>query len=336
MAASKAVSSNLPWRTRVFCSLAGTFLDSCVRKDGTVNRRLSGFLDWTSSASSRPVKGASTVDFTVDSSAGLWFRLFIPTEVPEGKKLPVIVFFHGGGFALMAANSKAYDTIGRRLARRLQAFVVSVNYRLAPEHRFPTAYDDGEATLRWISTPGRLPESADLGRCFLVGDSAGGNIVHHVGHRVAAASSAGEDFRPLKIAGHVLIQPFFGGEERLPSELRLRKAPMVTVKRADFMWRAFLPEGANRDHPAANVTGPNAPPLADIGLPPTLVVVGGLDTLQDWQRRYYEALREAGVQARMLDYPEAIHGFHIFPKSQECREFMSELKSFMEEHGRGL
>ncbi|KAF3777858.1 hypothetical protein EJ110_NYTH44850 [Nymphaea thermarum] len=62
----------------------------------------------------------------------------------------------------------------------------------------------------------------------------------------------------------------------------------------------------------------------------------GLDPLQDWQRRYYEALREAGVQARMFDYPEAIHAFYIFPKSQESREFMSELKSFMEEHGRGL
>ncbi|XP_031489557.1 probable carboxylesterase 18 [Nymphaea colorata] len=336
MATSKAASRSIPLGTRIFCSLVGASAVLSLRKDGTINRRLVWFLDWTSSARRRPVKGVSTADFTVDSSAGLWFRLFTPTEVPAGKKLPVIVFFHGGGFALMSANSRDFVALCRRFARRLQAFVVSVNYRLAPEHRFPTAYDDAEATLRWISTPGRLPESADLGRCFLVGDSAGGNIVHHVGHRVAAASSAGEDFRPLKIAGHVLIQPFFGGEERLPSELRLRKVPMVTLKRTDFMWRAFLPEGANRDHPAANVTGPNAPPLADIGLPPTLVVVGGLDPLQDWQRRYYEALREAGVQARMLDYPKAIHAFYIFPKSKEYREFMAEMKSFMEEHGRGL
>lgn len=336
MTTSSTASRSPPWRTRLFCFFLEISTDLCLRKDGSVNRRLIRFFGRRSSASSRAIKGVSTADFTVNSSSGLWFRLFTPTEVPAGKKLPVIVFFHGGGFALMAADTREYDAIGRRFARHLQAFVVSVNYRLAPEHRFPTAYDDCEATLRWISTPGCLPESADLGRCFLVGDSAGGNIVHHVGYRVAAASTKGEDFRSLRIAGQVLIQPYFGGEERLPSELRLRKGPIVTLKRADFMWRAFLPEGANRDHPASNVTGPNAPSLAHIGLPPTLLVVGGLDPLQDWQRRYYEALCVAGVEARMLDYPEAIHGFYIFPTLQPSRKLMAEMKSFVEEHGHGL
>ncbi|KAF3774076.1 putative carboxylesterase 18 [Nymphaea thermarum] len=332
MGTSEAAYRSLPWRTKLFCSVMGVFTDMSLRKDGTINRRLFGIIDFTSPASGRPTNGVSTADFTVDSSTGVWFRLFTPTGTPAGKKLPIIVFFHGGGFGFLAANSKAYDDVCRRFARRLQALVISVNYRLAPEHKFPTPYDDAEATLHWISKPGRLPESADLGRCFLAGDSAGANIVHHVGSRVAAASSLKEDdFWPLRIVGHVTIQPFFGGEERVPSELRLRDVPIVSIERTDFLWRAFLPEGANRDHPAANVTGPHAPTLAEIGLPRTLVVVGGYDPLQDRQKLYYDALKEAGIQARLLEYPDAIHAFYAFPELRESGELIAEIKSFIEE-----
>ncbi|CAN6458343.1 unnamed protein product [Victoria cruziana] len=335
MGTSEAAYRSLPWRPKLFCSVVGVFTDLSLRKDGTINRRLFGIIDFTSAASSRPRNGVSTADFTVDSSTGVWFRLFTPTEASAEHKLPVIVFFHGGGFGFMAANSKPYDDLCRLFARHLQAFVVSANYRLAPENKFPTAYGDAEAIVRWISEPGRLPESADLHRCFLAGDSAGANIVHHVGSRLAAASSSNEhDLRAPRIVGHLMIQPFFGGEERVPSELRLKNAPIVSIKRTDFLWRAFLPEGANRDHPAANVTGPHAPPLAEIGLPPTLIVVGGYDPLQDRQVLYYNALKKAGVRARLLEYPEAIHTFYGYPELRESGELIAEMKSFIEEHGR--
>ncbi|KAF3787568.1 Pentatricopeptide repeat-containing protein [Nymphaea thermarum] len=115
----------------------------------------------------------------VDQRTVLWLRVFSPAGVSGGEKLPVVVFFHGGGFVYLKANSRHYDAVCRRIARRLRAFIVSVDYGLAPEHRFPTAYDDAEAAVKWISKPGRLPESADLRRFFLAGDSAGANIVHH-------------------------------------------------------------------------------------------------------------------------------------------------------------
>ncbi|CAN6475458.1 unnamed protein product [Victoria cruziana] len=329
-------SPAIPWRLKLLFYVMCAVADFSVRKDGTINRLLLQCLEFRAPANSRPVKGVSTADFTVDQRKGLWLRIFSPAGVSAEEKLPVIVFFHGGGFVYLRANSRHYDAVCRRFARRLRAFVVSVDYRLAPEHRFPTAYDDAEAAVRWISMPGRLPESADLRRCFLAGDSAGANIVHHVGSRIAAAlkpeAKNSHDFCRIRIVGHVLIQPYFSGEDRLPSELRLRHAPIASLKRTDNLWRLFLPEGSDRDHPAANVVGPRAPDLAALGLPPSLVVVGGFDQLQDRQRLYYERLRKAGVEARLVEYPKVVHAFYVFPQFPESRELLSEIKSFMEEH----
>lgn len=95
-----------------------------------------------------------------------------------------------------------------------------------------------------------LPANTDVERCFLAGDSAGGNIAHHV------AVEAGQGRRALdkiKLAGFVAVQPFFGGEERTEAELRLAKGPVLTAEITDAMWRMFLPVGADRNHPVVNV-----------------------------------------------------------------------------------
>lgn len=93
------------------------------------------------------------------------------------------------------------------------------------------------------------------------------------------------------------MQPFFGGEERTESEVRLTAAPMINVKRTDSMWREFLPEGADRNHPAANVFGGGD---AAVDFPSTLVIVGGNDPLQDWQRRYVEWLSRCGKKVELI------------------------------------
>ncbi|KAG6516602.1 hypothetical protein ZIOFF_027071 [Zingiber officinale] len=128
----------------------------------------------------------------------------------------------------------------------------------------------------------------------------------------------------------VLIQPFFGGEERTEAELRLTKAPMVSVERTDWMWRAFLPEGADRDHEAANPFGPRAEGELEAALPEAMVVVGGFDPLQDWQRRYYEGLRARGRAARLVEYPEAMHAFYAFPEIKESDIVLEEIKGFID------
>lgn len=111
-----------------------------------------------------------------------------------GRPIPVIVYFHGGGFSFFSASSPPYDALCRRISREICAVVVSVNYRLAPEHKYPAAYDDGINVLRFLDSDriGSIETVTDLqldfGNCFVAGDSAGGNIVHHVARRWAATT----------------------------------------------------------------------------------------------------------------------------------------------------
>ena len=250
--------------------------------------------------------------------------------------LPVLVYFHGGGFALLSAASAPYDAMCRRFCRELGAVVVSVNYRLAPEHRCPAAYDDGVDVLRYLASTGLpgISVPVDFSRCFLAGDSAGGNIAHHVARRWTASTTSSESpppSNPIRLAGIILVQPYFGGEERTDAELRLDgKAPVLTMRGSDWAWTAFLPEGADRNHPAAHVTDENAG--LDDGFPPAMVVIGGLDLLQDWQRRYTDVLRRKGKAVRVVEYPEAIHAFFFFPVLPDSGRLVTEMKAFMDEN----
>ncbi|KAJ6806984.1 putative carboxylesterase 18 [Iris pallida] len=330
-----AKAPSMSWTARIAMAILTAATDLACRRNGTVNRRLLSVLDDSVPANPTPSRGVRTVDFTVDASRGLWFRLFIPSTPPaDSSPLPMVVFFHGGGFAFLSAASRAYDAVCRRFARKLPAVVASVNYRLAPEHKCPAPYADGLDVLRFLDeNGGGSPDIAlaDLSSTFLVGDSAGGNIVHHVARRWAGAGG----WKSLKLAGLVVIQPYFGGEERTESELRLTKAPLVSVPRTDWLWRAFLPEGADRDHEACNVFGPNDTKELEEGYPPAMVVVGGWDPLKDWQRRYAEGLRRRGKEVRLVEYGEAPHAFYVFPDSKEGGIFLEEMKDFIHSHAHG-
>ncbi|CAD6257562.1 unnamed protein product [Miscanthus lutarioriparius] len=341
------VAPPMSWRTRLSVLAAGYVTDATSRADGTVNRRLLGVLDKGVAASAAPRNGVASRDVTIDPAVPLRARLFYPCAAPtaadaeaEAERpaaVPVVVFFHGGGFAYLSAASPAYDAACRRIARHAGAAVLSVDYRRSPEHRFPAAYDDGFAALRFLDdggpdVPGPGAPPIDAARCFLAGDSAGGNIAHHVARRYALDPSA---FSNLRLAGLIAIQPFFGGEERTPAELRLVGAPIVSVPRTDWMWRAFLPHGADRDHEASSPEGATAgidaaAAAAAAGFfPPATVVIGGYDPLQDWQRRYCDALRGKGKEVRVLEYPDAIHAFYVFPEFPESRDLMLRIKEIV-------
>ncbi|KAF8037848.1 hypothetical protein BT93_B0633 [Corymbia citriodora subsp. variegata] len=327
---AKPTSPEMPWKTRIAVSLISRVTDLCCRSDGTLNRRLLGFLELKSTPNPIPVRGVSSSDVTVDPSRHLWFRLFTPSSAPSAPaSLPVLVFFHGGGFCFLSAASSAYDAVCRRFARKLPAVVVSVNYRLAPEHRFPSQYDDGFDVLRFLDeNPSALPPFADVSRCFLAGDSAGANIAHHVAVR---ACQSERKLARVRLAGLVVIQPYFGGTERTESEIRLTEAPFVSVPRTDWCWKALLPEGADRDHGAANVSGPNAVDMAGLeGFPATVVVVGGFDPLRDWQKRYYEWLRRSGKAAELVEYPTMFHAFYIFPEVPLSTQLILKVKDFID------
>ncbi|TKY45004.1 carboxylesterase 18 [Spatholobus suberectus] len=311
----------LPWKTRISISFLSTLTDAARRSNGTVNRRLMNFLDRKSQPNATPVNGVSTKDVTVDATRKLWFRVFTPTAAGDGP-VPVVVFFHGGGFAFLSPDSFAYDAVCRRFCRRVPAVVVSVNYRLCPEHRYPSQYDDGEAVLKFLDeNRAALPGNADVSKCFLAGDSAGANLAHHLAVRVAKSG--------LRVVGLVSIQPWFGGEERTEAEVRLDGAPLVSTARTDWLWKVFLPDGSDRNHGASNVSGPNSEDLSGLDYPDTLVFVGGFDPLQDWQRRYCEWLRNSGKNAQLIEYPTMIHAFYIFPDLPESSRLISQVKDFI-------
>ncbi|KAK1355232.1 Carboxyesterase 18 [Heracleum sosnowskyi] len=320
---------SLPLKPFIAITVANSLTNLCYKNHDTMHRGLLNFLSkpLLTSSNPEPRNGVMTYDVTVDTSRDLWFRVYIPTATTAS--LPVIIYFHGGGFVLCSPHLKQYDDFCRRLAAGVQAIVASVNYRLAPEHKYPAQHIDGFDVLKFIDGKKQiLPENADLSRCFLAGDSAGGNIAHHVAETVCESHLV-----QIKVKGLVAIQPFFGGEERTESEKRIIRPSLVPLELLDRFWRSWLPVGDeyNRDHKAVNVTGPEASDLSTLDFPATIVFVGGFDILQDWQRRYYNWLKNAGIKVDLVEYPSSIHGFYGFTELPESHQLITDIRQFVDE-----
>ncbi|KAI5659029.1 hypothetical protein M9H77_27822 [Catharanthus roseus] len=305
------------------------------RPDGTFNRHLAEFLDRKVSANAIPVEGVYSFDVIIDREIGLLSRVYRPVQNDKAPSsfaeleqpvtadvVPVILFFHGGSFAHSSANSAIYDTLCRRLVRICKAVVISVNYRLAPENRYPCAYDDCWAAVKWANSRKWLQSKKDSKvHIFLCGDSSGGNIVHNVALRATESD--------IDILGNILLNPLFGGEKRTESELRLDGKYFVRVQDRDWYWRAYLPEDADRDHPACNPFGPNGINLKGVKFPKSLVVVAGLDLVQDWQRAYVDGLRDAGQEVNLISLEEATVGFYFLPNNDYFYIVMDAISDFV-------
>ncbi|WKA02976.1 hypothetical protein VitviT2T_021119 [Vitis vinifera] len=305
------------------------------RPDGTFNRHLAEFLDRKVPANANPVEGVFSFDVIIDRSTSLLSRIYRPATGEEalpsimelekpvtGDIVPVILFFHGGSFAHSSANSAIYDTLCRRLVGICKAVVVSVNYRRAPENPYPCAYDDGWAALKWVnSRPWLKSEEDSKVHIYMVGDSSGGNIVHNVALKAVESG--------IEVLGNILLNPMFGGQERTESEKRLDGKYFVTIQDRDWYWRAFLPEGEDRDHAACNPFGPNGKSLVGMKFPKSLVVVAGLDLVQDWQLAYVEGLKKAGQEVKHLYLDKATIGFYLLPNNDHFYTVMDEISNFM-------
>ncbi|KAK4357320.1 hypothetical protein RND71_022930 [Anisodus tanguticus] len=305
------------------------------RSDGTFNRDLAEFLERKVPANSIPVYGVYSFD-VVDRATSLLNRVYRPApknEADWGKVelekplstteiVPVIIFFHGGSFTHSSANTAIYDTFCRRLVSICKTVVVSVNYRRSPENRYPCVYDDGWAALKWVKSRSWLQSGKDLKvHAYMAGDSSGGNIAHHVAVRAAEEG--------VKVLGNILLHPMFGGQKRTESESRLDGKYFVTVQDRDWYWRAYLPEGEDRDHPACNIFGPRARTLEGLNFPKSLVVVAGLDLVQDWQLTYVQGLQKSGHEVNLLYLKEATIGFYFLPNNDHFRCLMEEITSFI-------
>lgn len=240
---------------------------------------------------------ASTLDLAIDGPAdptGTADDLPLRVYRPDGTPAPTLLFLHGGGWCLGTLDSA--DDLARRLCRRVGAVVVSVDYRLAPEHPFPAAVDDAVRALEWTREhAGRLGGNGVVG---VAGSSAGGNLA-------AAASLAAPDGEVPAV--QTLLYPIADRDFATGSYEANADGPLLT--RPDM--RRFWDEYLRSDLDAAN---PHAAPLrardADLAdAAPAVVVTAGHDPLRDDGAAYAARLRGAGVDATRLDYAGMCHGF---------------------------
>ncbi|CAO2204584.1 unnamed protein product [Urochloa humidicola] len=290
------------------------------------------------------VPGVEWKDAVYDSTRGLKVRLYRPPVSAagggQGDKLPVLVHFHGGGYCI-----GSYDDLGaaqylrQRQAADIPALVLSVQYRLAPEHRLPAAIDDGATFLAWLrgqaslaagsgagAADAWLAESADFSRIFLSGISAGANLTHHLAVRVGSGEIP---LAPARLAGYVLLSAYFGGVERTAAESDPPDGVSLTVEMSDLFWRMALPVGATRDHPLANPFGPGSPDLGAVALPPALVEAPGRDVLRDRVVGYAARLREMGKDVELAEFEGEQHGFSVLRWGEPNEKLIRILKRFV-------
>ncbi|KAL6847946.1 hypothetical protein ACP4OV_022074 [Aristida adscensionis] len=306
--------------------------------DGAVVRGDESVLMPTDAEAFPDVPGVQWRDVVYDATRGLRVRVYTPPaaaggEGDGGNKLPVLVYFHGGGYCVGAYDHPMFHSCCQRFAAGLPAVVLSVQYRLAPEHRLPAAVEDGAAFLSWLGRQAALAaraepwlaESADLARTFVSGVSAGANLAHHV---VVQAASSRIDLGAVRVAGYVLFSAFFGAGERTATEAESPAAVSLTA-RIDQLWRMALPAGATRDHAVANPFGPESPGLEAVALPPALVVAPGHDVLRGHALRYAARLREMGKAVELAEFAGEEHGFSVRRWGEANEKLIGILKRFV-------
>jgi acetyl esterase len=204
----------------------------------------------------------------------------------------VLIYLHGGGWVY--GSVETVDRLCRRIADRSGCAVLSVDYRLAPEHPFPAAIEDAETALAWLRRGGR-DLGVDPSRVAIGGDSAGGHLATVVARRERDAG------RPLDY--QVLIYPVIDPTMSADSYAEMDAYGLDRTS-MDFFWRAFVPGFADRHSPDAS---PLAAELA--GMPPTLLITAEYDVLRDEGEEYAAALFDAGVPVVTVRYQGMIHGF---------------------------
>jgi acetyl esterase len=261
-----------------------------------------------------PTPVAEVRDLTLAGAAGpLRGRLYIPVEAADGGAPgPLVLYFHGGGW--VTGDLDTHDHPCRLLAWSAGARVLSVDYRLAPEHPFPEPVDDAVAAFR--DAVARAPElGIDPGRIAVAGDSAGGHLAAVTAQQCAAEGGPAPAFQ-------LLIYPVTDSAEEHPSRRTFAEGFILTKERMDWFEGHFLPADQDRRDPRVS-------PLraADLsGLAPALVVTAGFDPLRDEGEAYARGLREAGVRAVLRRYPGYVHGFiHSLAVGTAAREALAEM-----------
>ncbi len=225
-------------------------------------------------------------------------RLYRAAGMTPDQQLPVLVFFHGGGWVL--GDLDTHDSLCRSLANAARCAVVSVDYRLAPEHRFPAAVEDSIAATRWIADHADAL-GIDPTRLAVGGDSAGGNLA------AVVALDAREKGPPIRF--QLLIYPAVDFAEARDSHRNFGEGYGLTAIGMQWFGNHYLAGGDARDWRASPI---RARSLAN--LPPAWVLTAGFDPLCDEGDEYAEKLRQAGNRITLRRFPGQIHGFCVMGK----------------------
>lgn len=237
----------------------------------------------------------------------------IPVRIytPEGQgPFPALIYFHGGGFVV--GNLDMVDVPCRMLANQAECVVISVDYRLAPEYKFPAPLEDAYAAVTWIAEYGETI-SVDSARIAVGGDSAGGNLA-------AAISLMAKDKSGPDISFQLLIYPTLSNLFDTESYQAFEEGYLLSTRDLEWFWGHYLENDEDGQNPYAS------PILAEdlSGLPPALIIVAEYDQLRDEGEAYGQRLKEAGVSTEITRYDGMIHNFYlmpaVFPQGKEAIE----------------
>jgi acetyl esterase/lipase len=227
-------------------------------------------------------------------------RVYTPKTLRKANGLsPCLVFFHGGGWVIGDLDS--HDVVCRKLAHEGELIVISVDYRLAPEHRFPAAVNDAIAATKWVADNARQ-FGIDAARISVGGDSAGGNLA-------AVVALAARDGNGPKLAGQVLIYPATDFAMNTLSHSEPDTSILLTHSVVKWFCNHYLGDADINDWRASPA---RAKSLA--GLPPAYVLIAGGDPLRDEGDEYAKRLKQAGVAVTYRYFPGQFHGFFTMGK----------------------
>lgn len=250
------------------------------------------FAEMTGAVAIDPVEVDTVTNRTIPGPAG-----DIPVRIyhPGGGVRPVLVYLHGGGYVV--GDLDTHDPVCRKLCQEANLVVVSVDYRLAPEHPFPAAVDDTMAAVRWVAA-NAAEIGADADRLAVGGDSAGGNLT-------CVATQFARDEGGPDIKFQLLVYPATDKSLATQSHKELGEGYRLTRSMIDWFYDNYVPEGADINDP--RLSPGKATSFAN--LPPAFVMTAGFDPLRDEAIEYADAMKAAGVPVQYRCYEGMIHGF---------------------------
>ncbi|KAH6789523.1 hypothetical protein C2S51_004529 [Perilla frutescens var. frutescens] len=275
-------------------------------------------------------------DVTLDAAKKTWLRIYLPARLPSNDKtvarLPIIFFFHGGGWIRTSIAEAATHENTNRISGEVPAILVAVEVRLAPENRLPAQYEDAVDAVLWVRNQAAdnvnggdqwIRDYGDFSRCYLYGVSCGANVAYNAALRLQDVK-----LHPLKMAGTILNQPFFGAKQRTKSELELAADEYFPLPVQDLLWELALPVGTDRDHRFSN-------PFADEVVKEKVKKIGrcliigfGGDPLIDRQQNLVKMLAEAGVAVDARFDDAGYHGVDM-ADSRRATAILNFIKIFV-------